>query len=272
MAAGSKEKELEDTLPGAEDLAVSAEASELRRRLLAVGSNDNAERQRSAARSATPPPVAVEQPASDERALRATLQFVRRRPAGNEEVTVTAVSGAPLPPRPEATPQSEADAPEVRPSRARVVVPLVAGVLLVVVPLIHRSLSQREPAPAAPLANTRAAGVLVPAPLEAPRTKAAAESAASKVKGASIAPAAPGPITDPAPAPTAVESASAGSRSKAVPRAKVAPAPREQTRAPEPSVAPAKPEPAVSDAPAPAPSAKPRPRLVEDRPRPSLLD
>lgn len=302
MAAGSKEKELEDTLPGADEMEVSAEASELRRRLLAVGSNDNAERQRNSA------PPAGEQTPADGRALRATLQFVRRRPAGNEEVTVTAVSGAPLPARDPSAPQGEGDSDEAeaRPSRARIVVPLVAGALLVLVALIHRTLSHSsEPAPASSLAAPKAAGLLVPPPRpDVPAPRRVAPSTSAKVAGgastgavpsAAVPPAAVSSATSPSPAADPPRSPGdeaarllATARSKAQ-RSNRTPAPRETPRASEASGSPSSAvsssgvsssgvsssgEPAVNDAPKaePAPTAKPRPRLVDDAPRPGLLD
>lgn len=274
MTAGSKEKELEDTLPGAEELAVSAEASELRRRLLAVGSNDNAVLQRPS--NATSPPVAADQPASNERALRATLQFVRRRPAGNEEVTVTAVSGAPLPSRELPAGQGQGDEAEGRPSRVRIVVPFVAGALLVLVALIHRTLSQSEPTAASALSAPKAAGLLAPPPrphVPAPAVTPPPPSASTSVKlGAPSAPPSPRPSAD-APRPPEGDEATrhlAAARSKA-PRGKSAPIPRESARVAEPT--PSSPEPTPKAAPPePAPPTKLRPRLVDDAPRPGLLD
>jgi hypothetical protein len=269
MAAGSKEKELEDTLPGAEDLAVSAEASELRRRLLAVGSNDNAAQQRSS--TGTPPPVAVDQPASNDR-LRATLQFVRRRPAGNEEVTVTAVSGVPLPAR--EAPGSEAEVVAVRPSRARIVLPFVAGALLVLVALIHRTLSSSDPAPTSAPVAPKAAGLLVvpasPRPDAPPPVSTPSTVSAPKASAQASAPAVPPP---PEPSRSPSSDALAAGRSKSASRSKMAPTPRETARAVE-AEAPASPEPTISEAPLspPAAKAKPRPRLVDDAPRPTLLD
>ncbi|MET0412517.1 MAG: hypothetical protein ABW217_14540 [Polyangiaceae bacterium] len=295
MAAGSKEKELEDTLPGADEMAVSAEASELRRRLLQVASNDSAERQR----AATLPPAAGEQPQSGGSALRSTLQFVRRRPAGNEEVTVTAVSGAPLPSREEPSSGGKVDSDEAepRPSRARIVVPLVAGVLLVLVALVHRTLSSSEPVQGSALVAPKAAGLVLPPPrpdVSAPRSAAPAASASARVAGSASSATVPSATVPSATVPSATVPSAAGpspvadtsrasgedaarlvgtARSKA-PRSNRAPVPRETTRASEASAPPSSPEPVIKGASPPesAPTAKPRPRLVEDAQRPGLLD
>jgi hypothetical protein len=299
MAAGSKEKEPEDTLPDAEQDAVSAEASELRRRLLAVGSNDNAERQRASGAASgvhgahTAAGAAVQQQHADERdrALRATAQFVRRRrvDTSDEPETITALSGVPLPRREEATlVDLAAHDAAPRPSRARIVLPFVAGALLVVVALIHRSLDEVQ---ASVFAGARpAAASMAPAPLHAPERvehgvqslQGGAAVAAPSVRApasADIAPAsAASPLAKPpaSPADEAVRLLDAA-RAKTLARAKPAASPRAAASAappsapaPEPAVA-AAPEPAAPAPPAPAES-KPRPRLVEDGARPTLLD
>jgi hypothetical protein len=165
--------------------------------------------------------------------------------------------------------------------------PFVAGALLVLVALIHRSLSSSEPVQGSPLAGPKAAAVLA-----APRSPAAPRadgtppgravppaSTSTQLGGSADLPvAATPPGADPQ-RPSAGDTAArmiAAARSK-VHRSKVAPTPRETTRAPEASVAPSRittPEPAVKEAAASesAPSKKPRARLVDDGPRPGLLD
>jgi hypothetical protein len=282
-------------------MAVSAEASELRRRLLQVASNDSAERQR----AVTQPPAVGEQPQPVGGALRSTLQFVRRRPTGNEEVTVTAVSGAPLPPReePSSGSRSEGEGAEPRPSRARIVVPLIAGALLVLVALIHRTLSSGEPVQASEVAAPKAAGLLPPPPrseLSAPRGVPPASASAKVAGGANTdavpsdtVPSAPVPSAPAAVAPASVPSSVAaparspgdeGARLHATTRSKAqrsnrSPAPRETALAPEANAPPSSPTPSsaeavVKGAPTsePALTTKPRPRLVDDAPRPGLLD
>jgi hypothetical protein len=322
MAAGPKEQESQDTSSAVELDAVSAEASELRRRLLAVGSNDNAERRRArdvqcaAPLTANAPHVIAQRHGEErERALRETAKFVRRRQrdAGGEEETVTAVSGEALPARSEAALEGGATAPVhttehgaggalSRPPRVRIMVPLVAGALLVLVALIHRSIDAartsalaRAPAHAVPSAAQKpglhdtalrgvstASGALSSTAVSstaAPSTAVPSTAVPSTAVPSTAVPT-PGPSQLAGPSgralrPTPGEQAArmlAAARSKALARIKPAPSP-ESGEARLTPVAESVPEAAPANAAAPEPTPpRARPRLVEDRVRPSLLD
>jgi hypothetical protein len=316
MAAGSKEDEREDTSPASEDdVAVSAEASELRRRLLAAGSNDNAQRPPVSAlpsgRPARPAPSAsVERRSLEEggRALRATAQFVRRRaPASDELETSTEISGPAPRPRDGAATSADAAEPALaetaRPSRMRIMLPFVAGTLLILVALVHRSLDAVFVAHTESLSAVKTSAVRShPAPSASDAAKrvehdgqslrgAAHESAAAEAPSAAPTLSVTNLVPNIGAAPLTASTASkmpvtslaspadeaarllGAARSKALAKSKPAVTLSEASRVVEAPAATHAQEPAsTSPAPEPAAPAPARPRLVDDGARPGLLD